>query len=88
MATKDFTSSPPTIKPWLHKASGLWCIKCKSRRSYLGRTKSEAQAIYRKYHQRIARGLKIPDLDNDLDDSIDLLTVEELCNRFMTVVIT
>jgi hypothetical protein len=43
------------IKPWLHKASGLWCIKRKGKRYYLGRTESESIERYGMFSQRIER---------------------------------
>lgn len=79
MATANSTTK---IKPWLHKASGLWCIKRKAKRYYLGRTESEAVARYKQFAERINRGLKIPDLNDD-QETHDLLSVAELCNQFL-----
>ena len=75
--------STTKVKPWLHKASCLWCVKRKGKRFYLGRTESEAVARYKQFAERIERGLKIPDINDDAVDEFDLLTVADVCDHFM-----
>ncbi len=71
------------IKPWQHKASKLWCIKRRGKRYYLGRTPEQAIERYLKFRKRIELGLKIPEIDRD-SEMDDLMTVKQLCNRFLT----
>ncbi len=56
-----------TPKPWLHKASNLWCVKRKDKRYYLGRTEAEAVRRYKRYQRFIDQGRPIPDLTATAD---------------------
>ena len=80
MAQHDSTVN---VKVWLHKASKLWCVKRKGRCYYLGTTEAEAVKRYERYKRRIEAGGAIPALGED-DETGDLLTVKDVCNRFLT----
>ncbi len=79
---------PPGIPRQLPPKSSLGfiarlvCGVITQRMDYLGRTQEEAVGRYKQYSERISRGLKIPDLNDD-QDGFDLLSVADLCNLFL-----
>lgn len=86
---KKLKKPRPDFPLFIHRGTGRWCKKIDGKHRYFGYVESdpegiEAEKLYRHDLPYLERGEQPPECVPDLDEYPDGLTLDDLCDEFLT----